>query len=67
MEDVKNILLNMVEQRFKEVASDLAKKVEEKRKAIEGRKSILDRLHVQVRNRSFIDAQETSLRKRLCP
>ena len=47
--DVKNYLVKKVETRFKELANEVSKSVREKRKAIEGRKSNLDRLYIQVR------------------
>ena len=46
--DVKNYLVKKVETRFRELTNEVSKSVREKRKAIEGRKSNLDRLYIQV-------------------
>ncbi len=46
--EVKNLLIKKVENRFKELTIEVNKSVREKRQAIEGRKEILDRFHVQV-------------------
>ena len=43
LKDVKSYLQTKIEARFKELKSDVVKALREKRKAIEGRKEILNR------------------------
>ena len=43
LKDVKNYLVTKIEARFKELKTDVTKAVRSKRKAIEGRKEILNR------------------------
>ena len=45
LKDVKNYLVTKIEARFKELKTDVAKSVRSKRKAIEGRKEILNRYY----------------------
>ncbi len=46
--EIKNLLVKKIETKYKDLANEVSKSVREKRKAIEGRKTVLDRFHVQV-------------------
>ena len=65
LRDVKNHLVNKIESRFKELTNEVSKNVRVKRKAIEGRKSNLDRFYLQVRKTKsrFINVRNLSIQK----
>ncbi len=47
IDEVKSLLMRKIDARFRELSNDVSKTVRQKRKAVEGRKSILDRFLVQ--------------------
>ncbi len=48
LQDLKTYIVTKLDGRFRELFTELSKTVREKRKAIEGRKTVLDRLYLQV-------------------
>ena len=56
LQELKSYMITKLEARFKELQTEVLKKVREKRKAIEGRKTVLDRYYVQADYAlSFVD------------
>ena len=56
LQELKSYMITKLDARFKELQTEVLKKVREKRKAIEGRKTLLDRYYVQADYAlSFVD------------
>ena len=49
LHDIKKYLVDKIETRFKELEKEVSRNVRVKKRAIEDRKSTLDRFHVQVK------------------